>query len=162
MAVSTTAAGSCIPTSDGGARVRGAFPTLPSFSSCSQYRRRCRVAPWVSVCVSSVISDAHLLTCCWPLAPILWRDVFLSPLPVFQLGVVRGLCQIFWILGIACIFRRRLCLGVGLGYLFQRIPESLTRALSCPASSSAAGVDAGRLSRQRTPRQVVSPCHLCA
>lgn len=40
-----------------------------------------------------------------------------------------------------------------MGYLFPHVPGPLPRALSCPASSSGAGVDAGRLSRLRAPRQ---------
>lgn len=65
-------------------------------------------------------------------------------------------------LGITCIFRRHLCLGVGLRYLFPHISGSLPRALSCLASSSGAGVDGGCLSRLRALCQAVSPCNLRA
>ena len=52
--------------------------------------------------------------------------------------------------------------GCGVGVFISAHSRVTDPGCVLPASSSAAGVDVGRLSRQRVPHQVVSPCQLCA
>ena len=56
----------------------------------------------VLICISLIISDdKHLLSAYWPFVCLLWKNVYLGLLPIFQLG-----CLVFcyWVVWAVCIF----------------------------------------------------------